>query len=464
MPPIKNKKHKLTLFIFRRDLRLEDNTGLINALKNSEKVIPCFIFDPRQCEKNAYKSSHAIQFMLDSLVDLEQQLKQRKGKLFLFHGIPEKIVETIIQMQLIDAVYFNEDYTPFSQKRDQGIKITCMKHSVIFYSFDDALLNPPQIALKNNGKAYEVFSPFYKKMEKIPVEKPKKNPYLNYYHGKVPLTVKKEEIFEALLKKRKIHTNLKGGRKECLKKLSQLKKIKNYSKDHHYPFKKATTELSPHLKFTTCSVREIYHAINKKMPDSKSLLREIYWRDFFTTIAFYFPHVFGHAFHEKYDSLVWKNNKKLFGAWCQGKTGFPIVDAGMRQLNQTGYIHNRIRLITASFLIKDLHIDWRLGEKYFARKLIDYDPAVNNGNWQWVASTGTDAQPYFRIFNPWLQQRKFDPDCIYIKQWVPELQDLDKKIIHHWYKSAYHLLMPHYPAPIVNHQIEALKAKALFRA
>lgn len=463
MSLIKNKKHSLTLFIFRRDLRLEDNTGLINALQNSEKVIPCFIFDPRQCEKNSYKSLCAIQFMLESLADLEQQLKQKKSQLFLFQGIPEKIVETIIQTKSIDAVYLNRDYTPFSQRRDEAIKIICMQHAVIFRSFDDALLNSPKIALKSDGKPYEIFSPFYNKMEKIPVEKPKKNPYFNYYLGKIPSTVKKEKIFENLLEKRKFDINSKGGRKECLKKLTQLKKIKNYNKDHNYPFKKTTTELSPHLKFTTCSVREIYHAINKKIPESKNILRELYWRDFFTTIAFYFPHVFGHAYRTKYDSLPWENNKKLFAAWCQGKTGFPIVDAGMRQLNQTGYIHNRIRLITASFLVKDLHIDWRLGEKYFAKKLIDYDPAVNNGNWQWVASTGVDAQPYFRIFNPWLQQRKFDPDCLYIKKWVPELQHLNKKIIHHWHKSSYHLLVSNYPAPIVNHEIEALKAKGLYK-
>lgn len=451
-------KHNLALFIFRRDLRLEDNIGLITALQNSTQVIPCFIFDPRQCKTNSYKSLHCIQFMLESLEDLQKQLQRKNGQLFLFYGITEKTVEKIILNDQIDAVYFNRDYTPFSQQRDHAIAAICKKHSVVLHTFDDALLNAPQLSLKADGTPYKIFSRFYQNAKSIPISQPQKNPHRNYYTGKISSS-RKNAIFREILPQRKTQLAAQGGRKACFKTLRQLKKIGNYAEEHDYPGKKSTTGLSPHLKFTTCSVREIYHAIKKNAPASESILRQLYWRDFFTIIAFYFPHVFGHAYRKKYDRLRWGNDKTLFTAWCQGKTGFPIIDAGMRQLNQTGYMHNRVRLITASFLIKDLHIDWRWGEKYFAEQLIDYDPAINNGNWQWVASTGTDAQPYFRIFNPWLQQRKFDPNCEYIKEWIPELKYLDKKIIHHWFKKADHLLAPHYPAPIVNHTIEAKKAK-----
>jgi deoxyribodipyrimidine photo-lyase len=451
--------HKLTLFIFRRDLRLEDNTGLIAALKNSSHVLPCFIFDPRQCDKNTYKSLASIQFMLESLKDLQATLKLKKKKLFLFYGSPEKIIENIIKLKKIDAVYFNTDYTPFSQKRDEAIMSTCKRHQVIIRSFHDALLNPPQATLKADQTPYQVFSHFYKNASKLPILNPQKNSYNNYYSGSIPFA-EKDTIFKKILPQQNNNLALKGGRKACLEKLSDLSDITNYTNERDYPDKNATSHLSAYLKFTTCSIREVYYAIKQHMPRPESILRELYWRDFFTTIAFYFPHVFGQAFKAQYNNLSWQNNKKLFTAWCEGKTGFPIVDAGMRELNETGLMHNRVRLITASFLIKDLLIDWRWGELYFAQNLIDYDPAVNNGNWQWVASTGTDAQPYFRIFNPWLQQKKFDPDCHYIKKWVPELKNIDKKIIHNAWKTT--IKLSNYPKPIVDHSISANIAKKLY--
>lgn len=458
---VEKHQYRLTLFIFRRDLRLEDNISLIFALQNSEQVIPCFIFDPRQCVKNSYKSAYSIQFMIESLEDLQQQLKTRDAQLFLFYGIAEKIIEKLLLDKKIDAVYFNRDYTPFSQKRDHAIQTICKKHSVKIHIFDDLLLNAPEMLLKPDGTSYQIFSRFYQNAKIIPILKPQKNTYRNYYVGEFSFGEEKE-IFQKILPKRKSDLAAKGGRIECLKKLKGLKKIKNYIDERDYPSTKVTTGLSPYLKFTTCSIREVYYAIKTQVPNPENLLRQLYWRDFFTIIAFYFPHVFGKAYHQKYDHLFWENDKALFTAWCEGKTGFPIVDAGMRQLNQTGYMHNRVRLITASFLAKDLHIDWRWGEKYFAQNLIDYDPAVNNGNWQWVAGTGTDAQPYFRIFNPWLQQRKFDPDCAYIKEWLPELKDLDKKIIHQWYKKTYHSSVLLYPVPIVDHTVEANKAKKFY--
>jgi len=221
----------------------------------------------------------------------------------------------------------------------------------------------------------------------------------------------------------------------------------------------STSNLSAHLKFGTLSIRETYHAIKKILGPTHLLLRQLYWRDFFTHVAYYSPFVFGHAFHEKYDQLIWEHDDKKFQRWCTGTTGFPIVDAGMRQLTTTGFMHNRVRMIAASFLTKDLHIDWRWGEKFFAQQLIDYDPAVNNGNWQWCASTGCDAQPYFRIFNPWLQQKKFDTECIYIKRWIPELKKVAPATIHTWYANK---LPSNYPKPMVDHTQEARITKQWF--
>lgn len=451
-----------SLFIFRRDLRLDDNTALMAALENSNKVIPIFIFDPRQCMKNTYKSEAATQFMLESLEDLQHQLADKKAKLFLFYGEAEKIVEKIIRHQKIEAIYFNRDYTPFSRQRDAAITQICKKNSINCHSLDDALLNPPEFVIKPDGTPYQIFTHFYRAALAYPIAKPKKNNYKNYAISPVKFSQSKE-IFQKILPRRSISVAIKGGRQACLARLKQLKNLK-YSADHNYPSREGSSRLSPHLKFTTCSVREIYYALQQQLTTPTDIIRELYWRDFFTMIAYHFPRVFSGAFREKYNSLLWDNKEAYFKAWCAGKTGFPIVDAGMRELNETGYMHNRARLITASFLVKHLHIDWRWGEKYFAQKLIDYDPAVNNGNWQWVAGTGTDAQPYFRIFNPWLQQRKFDSACLYIKRWVKELAAIDSKIIHQWHKAKYQALVKNYPPPMIDHAVEAAKSQKLYRA
>jgi len=220
-----------------------------------------------------------------------------------------------------------------------------------------------------------------------------------------------------------------------------------------------TSNLSVYLKFGCCSIREAYNCIVQNFGPDHALLRQFYWRDFFSYIGWHFPHVFGHAFHHQYDKIIWRNDHREFQHWTDGTTGFPIVDAGMRQLNQTGMMHNRVRMIVASFLVKDLHISWRWGERYFAQHLLDYDPCLNNGNWQWAASTGCDAQPYLRIFNPWLQQQKFDPDCIYIKRWIPELRNFSSSIIHKWY---YKPLMGNYPEPMLDHTFRSQQAKTFY--
>lgn len=447
------KDYSLSLFIFRRDLRLDDNTALIEALKNSEDVACIFIFDPRQVTRNSYKSDNAIQFMIKSLEDLNKEIKKHKSHLSFFQGEAEDIIDRLLTKEKFDAVYINADYTPFSTKRDNAIEKVCKKHKVDFYSYEDVLLNPPDNVLKSDKKPYQVFTPYFKKAFKQGVSEPHANRYKNYYTGTLPFS--KKTVPTDLYKENK-NIFAQGGRTHAKKILRSIKSYKKYAKTKDIP-SLPTTGLSPHIKFGTCSLREVFVAIKKSLGIQHPLIRQLYWHDFFAQLAFYFPSVFKGAFREKYDKLDWNTNKKFFKAWCEGKTGFPIVDAGMRQLNETGFMHNRVRMIVASFLVKDLHINWQDGERYFAQQLVDYDPAVNNGNWQWCASTGADAQPYFRIFNPWLQQKKFDPECLYIKEWVPELKDIPPKMIHSGKEIA------GYPSPIVDHRKEAAYAKKAFK-
>ena len=439
------------LFIFRRDLRLQDNTALLYALEYAKEVICAFIFTPEQIENNPYRSDFCLQFMLESLEELEEELEKKGGKLFYFYDEPEKVVEKCIKKLGVDLVVVNRDYTPYSIQRDKKIEKACQ--GIGFQSFDDLFLHVPEEMLKSNGEPYTIFTPFYKNAMKFDVAPPVDNRHTNYMKGSIPFAEGKS-LFKQILPKR--HQAQKGGRKEALKILKTIASFSHYEVERDFPAKDATTHLAPHLKFTTISPREAYYGLAA----NSALIRSLYWRDFFSLIALHFPHVFKGAFHKKFQDLEWHGSAAQFKRWCEGTTGFPIVDAGMRQLNQTGYMHNRVRMIVASFLVKDLHIDWRKGEKYFAQHLIDYDPAVNNGNWQWSASTGCDAQPYFRIFNPWAQQEKFDPDCEYIKKWVPELAKESSKTIHNWYKE---MGDSDYPAPMVDHAVEAKKALSYYK-
>ncbi len=442
-------RYNCSLFIFRRDLRCADNTGLIAAARNSTKIIPCFIFDPRQVGKeNKYRSDNAVQFMIESLNELVQELKDHDGKLYFFYGKAHEVVENICKMGLIDAIFFNQDYTPFSKQRDDAIVKVAARYDVSCMIFDDLLLHLPTDVLKKNGEPYSVFTPFYKNAQKLMVNEAHQFRYNNFYTQKIDGSYHNIPPQVTWQENKNIHVH--GGRSVAQKILRSLKKFSNYQSTHDFP-EHATSNLSAHNKFGTLSIREVYHAIGKTLGYEHPLIRQLYWRDFFSIIAFYFPRVFGHAYHEKYDRIAWSTNKKKFEQWCQGLTGFPMVDAGMRQLNETGFMHNRVRMIVASFLVKDLHISWLWGERYFAQKLVDYDPAVNNGNWQWAASTGTDAQPYFRIFNPWQQQIKFDPMAKYIKKWIPELVNLTPKQIHQLDRKPQNV---DYPRPIIDHQIE----------
>ncbi len=448
------------LFIFRRDLRLEDNTALIAALKRFRQVIPVFIFDPRQVDDNPYKSDNAIQFMVESVLGLDRSLRERGARLFIFAGPAQDVVLRLLKEARIDAVFFNRDYTPFSVKRDLALLKMCASRGIVCEAFDDSTLTPPGSVVKQAGGPYTVFTPFFKKAVRIKIPKPQIGRGGVFFVD--PLLQEVPQGLTRILGPFNERNALRGGRAEAMGILKKMRSFKDYARSHDLPAEAGTTRLSAHLKFGTVSIREVYHAIRKALGDGHPLIRQLYWRDFFTQIAYYFPHVFGNAFYEEYNSIPWMNDKHLFKAWCEGRTGVPIVDAGMRELHTTGFMHNRVRMITASFLVKDLHIDWRWGEKYFAQKLIDYDPAVNNGNWQWAASTGCDHQPYFRIFNPWLQQKRFDPQASYIKKWVPELAAHAAREIH--YLSIGKEQIFGYPQPIISHADAVVWSKDVYQA
>ncbi len=450
------KKYKKSLFIFRRDLRIDDNTALIEALKQSEEVLPCFIFDERQISPtNNYRSLNALQFMVESLEDLELQLKKKKGRLYYFFGVTESFLERFVEKQNIGAIFVNKDYTPFSKKRDEKIKEICEKNKIDFNEFEDALLNSPENTLKKDKTPYTIFTAYYNNAKKIEIKMPLKNNYTNY----------SKEVFK--FENKTLLINIKnlfnekiafhGGTSEGKKILKKIKRFDNYYFIKDFP-KESTTLLSAHNKFGTISIREVYWSIVEQLGPYSPILRQLYWRDFFTNVAYHYSKVFGNNFNKKFDTVVWINDSKNFELWKNASTGYPIIDAGMQELNTTGFMHNRVRMIIASFLTKDLHIDWREGEKYFAQKLIDYDPSVNNGNWQWVAGTGCDAAPYFRIFNPWIQQKKFDKDCDYIKKWIPELKEIEPKIIHNPF-----LVEKVYIKQIINHKEEIKKTKKYYK-
>lgn len=403
-------KHNKAIFLFRRDLRLADNKGLNLALKNSKTVIPCFIFDPRQCtKKNRYKSNNALQFMIESLKDLDNSLKTIGSKLYVFYGKPEKILEQLIKEEHCDALFLNRDYTPFSKTRDALIKKKCTALHIPFHEIDDLLLiTSPETILTKKGTPFRLFTPFYKHVLAKSIEKPQKLISKNFYKRRVSLielTIKNELTPKGIMLN---HINktlfIPGGRSQGLVLLKKIKKLKDYKKTKDYPAI-PTSFLSAHHKFGTISVRETADEIINQFGKNHELLRQLYWRDFFTYLLWHFPKLLGSPCRKV--SWKWQYNKKAFKNWCDGKTGYPFIDIGMNMLNKTGFMPNRMRMVAASYLTKILKIDWRWGERYFAQQLIDYDPAVNNGNWQWVASTGCDAQPPFRKFSPTEQMRKF---------------------------------------------------------
>lgn len=446
-------QYELTLFLFHRDLRIQDNTAMIQAMKQSKKILPLFIFDTKQIEQNTYKSENALQFMCESLQDLDIALKKIGGKLYYAKGNTLSVIKRIALYHNVQAIFSNADYTPFATQRDTELSNFCKAKKIAWHQYQDALLHPVGSILKSDNTPYTMFTPFFKKAQQHPIPLPQTYTYNNFLTQSIIET--STHILISIPNNPTIAFH--GGRTHGKKILQSMSKYVNYQVQRNILHQNATTHLSAHHKFGTVSIRETYKKITEVFGTQHSLITELHWRDFFTHIAHYFPHIFHGPFKKRYEKFPWEHDTNVFKTWSEGNTGVPIIDAGIHELRKTGFMHNRVRMITASFLTKDLRINWRWGEKFFAEHLIDYDPSVNNGNWQWVASTGCDAQPYIRIFNPWIQQKTHDPECIYIKKWIPELKKYNKHVIHNLYKQT----VPEYTSPIVNHSDEVKKTKKL---
>lgn len=445
-----------TLFFFRRDHRLEDNTALRKAAENNEEIIPVFCFDPRQLETNEYKSHKAVQFMCESLNSLKKDIEKNRGKLYTPKTKPTQLIERLSED--IDKVRFNKDYTPFSKKRDRQIKQLCEEKGIDIDTSHDAYLTEPGSVKTNKGTTYKVFTPFMKKAKKT--QTPPK-PQTRIPSFKTTHKIESVDI-DSIPQKVTDTIKCRGGRTHAKKTLRNVEEYAGYEEEREYPALDKTTHLSPYLKFGCISPRETYHAFKQEHGEEHGVITELYWRDFYAHLLDSYPKVLNNNMKEKYDAVPWREDKEDLKAWKKGKTGVPIVDAAMRQLTKTGWMHNRCRMITACYLCKDLRIHWKHGEKFFAQHLIDYDPASNNGGWQWAASTGADSQPYFRIFNPWRQQETYDKEAEYIKKYVPELRSLTPKQIHGLEQNK----VPggiDYPEKLVNHKEAAKQTKEVFK-
>lgn len=411
-----------TLFWFRRDLRLKDNHGLFNALKSGRPVVCLFIFDTNILSR-LEKKDPRVEFIHNSIVELKNELEEHGSTLDIRIGDPEKIFPHLIRIYNIRQVIANHDYDAYSISRDSKIKELLEDHNIKFNTFKDSVIFEKKEIFTIQGNPYTVFTPYSKKWKESikfnKVTQYKSELLLNNLEKCEPRSI--PSINDLGFEKTNIDIPIK--------KLS-IEMLKNYDRTRDFPsLKNGTSKLGVHLRFGTVSIRE---CVNFALSFNNTWLNELIWRDFYIQILYNFPHSATQSFKKDYDKIKWENNLELFQKWCEGKTGFPLIDAGMRELNSTGFMHNRVRMLVASFLCKNLRIDWRWGERYFAKKLLDYELASNVGNWQWAAGSGVDAAPYFRIFNPTLQIEKFDNQHLYIKKWIPELKT------------------PDYPSPIVN--------------
>ena len=415
---------KVNIFWFRRDLRLDDNVGFYNALQAKNPVLPIFIFDS-EILKKLPKDDARVSFIFETLQKMRSELQDNfESSIAIYHGKPKTIFNEILNDFEVEEVYTNHDYEPYARERDEEIKEFLSDKNVAFNTFKDQVIFEKNEVVKKDGDPYVVYTPYMRTWK----EKFKEHNLTIYYTN---------SYLSNLIE----HTRLPNltlsdiGFKKSTQEITPYTVtptlIQEYEETRNFPAKDATSRLGPHLRFGTVSVRKM---IKKAIAEKNEIFwQELIWREFFMQILWHFPETKDKAFKSKYDKIEWRNNEKEFDAWCKGETGYPLVDAGMRQLNETGFMHNRIRMLVGSFLCKHLLIDWRWGEAYFAEKLHDYEMASNVGNWQWVAGSGVDASPYFRIFNPTTQIKKFDKDLKYIKKWVPNYQELTypKEIVDH---------------------------------
>lgn len=459
---------KTGLFLFHRDLRIHDNTGFIEACKQCSRLITCFIFTPEQVGKhNSYKSTNAVAFMIESLSELAKDIHSAGGELCLFYGKTNDILKDLVKTQEIDAVFFNRDYSPYARARDQSVSELCNRMHIECITSADYYLYEPGTVKTGTGGYYKKFTPFYDAVLPIDVLKPKKvlaKHLASLVHCANPEKISVKRAIELFGQGSAQGRMVEGGRTNALVMLHRSLTAQSHYDATRDFLKNSTTGLSASIKFGCISIREIYHAFSAKYGRKFGLIRELIWREFFAHVLYNFPEVLEGSYQPKFKHIRWQTRSNDLKAWKDGRTGFPVVDACMRQLNNSGYMHNRGRMIVANFLVKTLLIDWRLGEQYFAQKLTDYDPASNNGNWQGISGTGVDMKPYFRDMNPWIQSAKFDQDASFIKKWVPELRDVLPRDIHKW--SVSHTLEKYneirYPKPIVDYDEQKEKMMEMY--
>ncbi|MBS0010342.1 MAG: deoxyribodipyrimidine photo-lyase [Bacteroidales bacterium] len=413
-------KHDVSIFWFRRDLRLKDNCGLYHALRSGKPLILLFIFDDKILDGLALDDPR-LSFIYDSLCQINEEVSAYKSSLVILKGDCKSLWQDITSSLSIKYVFWNKDYEPYAVRRDREVYDLLTKKGIKTSKYKDQLIFEPGEVVKNDASPYTVFTPYSRKwLQRLETQGiPDNFNSEGYLDQLAPISIDLPAL------------GMTGFKESSLKPRSfSAENIEDYDKHRDYPWKDATTHAGPHLRFGTLSIRKI---VKTAFMVNTTYLGELIWREFFMQILYHYPDVVTKSFRPRYDSIKWINDKELFEKWCRGETGYPLVDAGMRQLKASGYMHNRVRMVTASFLCKHLLTDWRWGEKYFAEKLLDYELSSNNGNWQWAAGTGCDAAPYFRVFNPYQQAKKFDNDNKYILKWIPELNTAD------------------YPAPIVDH-------------
>lgn len=427
---------KVNIFWFRRDLRLLDNHALFQALNAKNPVVPVFIFDTEILDKLNSKTDARVSFIYAEIQKIKAQLEKLGSSLNVFHSTPRETFEKLTHEFDVQAVFANKDYEPYATERDKKVDEFLKSKGISFHLFKDHVIFEENEVFKDDGTPYTVFTPYSKKwkqalqkteVESFPAEKWTKN-----------FLKTKPFLFPELSDLGFVKSSIEIPSAEISEDF-----VRNYAKTRDLPAIFGTTRLGVHLRFGTLSIRQL---TRKAQEWSETFLNELIWRNFFSTILWHFPQVVNTAFKPQYDFIQWRNNEKEFERWCNGETGYPMVDAGMRELNTIGFMHNRVRMITASFLTKHLLIDWRWGEAYFAEKLLDYELASNNGNWQWAAGTGCDAAPYFRIFNPESQQKKFDPRGEYIRKWIPEIGTVN------------------YAQPIVEHKFARERALKVYKS
>ena len=414
--PRSNARPRVSLFWFRRDLRLEDNAGLHHALKSGYPVLPFFLFDRTILDLLDNRTDRRVEFIHNTLLEMQEKLRQRGAGLEVFYGHPAEAFRYLLAEYDLAAVYTNTDYEPYATERDRAIGTLLEGEGVPFNSYKDQVIFEKNEVQKADGSPYSIFTPYSRKwrsllndfyLKSYPIKKYSRN--FHQWKGKAIPSL--------------ASMGFKGTGEPFPPASVKTEVLRKYKEQRDYPGIRGTSRLGLHLRFGTISIRTL---ARKAAEQSDTYLHELIWRDFYHMILWHFPQVGkGRAFKPAYDRIQWRNNEKDFERWCAGNTGYPLVDAGMRELNTTGFMHNRVRMVVASFLAKHLLVDWRWGEAYFAEKLLDFDLAANNGGWQWAAGSGCDAAPYFRVFNPTLQAKKFDPDGSYIRRWVPEWEGLN---------------------------------------